>query len=315
MFQADTLIDKLNDSAAFLDEINTLVFDEDNNNDNIDKLLINKHIENSNSIKGVTISCNKSQNSLNDSIGENRIFDDVYNELNVSVNHCLQNESYMNCKTNEQNIGNADIVTQQNFETLEQDSGKVNIVTEESSEAFRKSTGNISNETEKNSEAFGKRKGKVNEHLNRQPVFDTDELERERDGQVNDDDEYDDIPLSRYSECWNNSRKSCQKSGENINPACQDHKYAKERGIKEVVSDDEMTKQVENQLNQKIETNRDTDYFENDSYYSEPDDDKDPDYDPRKDTADDDDYIPLCRYTKQFQGNYRLTTVPENLGF
>ena len=43
--EADTLIDKLNDSAAFLDEINTSVFDGDNYNDNIDKLLVNKHIE------------------------------------------------------------------------------------------------------------------------------------------------------------------------------------------------------------------------------------------------------------------------------
>ena len=66
--EADTLIDKVNDSAVFLNEINTSVFDEDNNNDNIDKLLVNKHIENSNSIKGVTISCKNSQNSLNDPI-------------------------------------------------------------------------------------------------------------------------------------------------------------------------------------------------------------------------------------------------------
>ena len=76
-----------------------------------------------------------------------------------------------------------------------------------------------------------------------------------------------------------------------------------------------MTREEENQLNQKKETNRDTDYFENGSYYCEPDDDKVPDYDPRKDPNDDDDDIPLCRYTQQFQGNYRLTTVPENLGF
>ena len=90
--------------------------------------------------------------------------------MNVSVNHCLQNASGINCKTNEQKIGNADSY-RADFRNPEQDSGKVNIVTEENSEAFRKSTGNISNETAKNSEAVGKRKGKVNKHLNRHPVL------------------------------------------------------------------------------------------------------------------------------------------------